>query len=70
MSIPIQITKQELRTLRKVLRSKSIVVCIDEASYLKTLLVARDLLMTGKATPDQIATIQQSVYPEGLNYAG
>jgi len=47
MSTQIPITPKELRSIRKVLRNDKEVVCLDETAYLKTLLVARDLLMRG-----------------------
>lgn len=48
MSIPVPITPKELRDLRKILRHNPVVVCVGRDAYLKTVLVARDLLLRGE----------------------
>lgn len=44
MSIPVPITKKELKELRSVLLEEKQVICLDHASFVKTTLVAMELL--------------------------
>lgn len=48
MSIEVSITEKELREIKRVLRKKSDCICLCEDAYLKVLLVAHEMLMTGK----------------------
>jgi hypothetical protein len=45
MSIPVTITPESYRKIKRELLKQAEVVCLDETSYLATLLVGRDLLM-------------------------
>jgi hypothetical protein len=56
MGIPIAITPTELRRLQKALRTNTEIVCLDHAAYVKTLLVARDLLMNGE---EKVAKVRE-----------
>lgn len=47
MGIPVLVTPEELKTIRKELRKQNEVICLDETAYLKTLLVGRQLLVEG-----------------------
>lgn len=48
MSCQIPITKTELRRIERELKTKAVIICLDAPSQIKTLLVARDMLMRGK----------------------
>jgi hypothetical protein len=54
MSIPVPITKPELRSLRKVLAKDEVVVCLDEVSFIKATLVAMDMLSSGREVKAEI----------------
>lgn len=46
MSIPVVTTPETYKKIKRTLLKEKEVVCLDEQSYLVTLLVGRDLLMT------------------------
>lgn len=48
MGIPVPITKRELRDCRKALRGDREVIALDDHSYLKLLLVGREMLLAGE----------------------
>jgi hypothetical protein len=47
MSVQVPITGKELRELESVLGEEREVVCLDDAAYLKALLVGREMLIRG-----------------------
>lgn len=57
MSIPVMITPKELRQLRRELKRRNTIVCLDDNAYLKTLLVARDMLIHGENVKTPIKSI-------------
>jgi hypothetical protein len=48
MGIPVYITVKELRSIGRLLRDEREVLCMDEESYIKTLLVAVHRLSKGQ----------------------
>ncbi len=47
MPIRVPITKTDMRRIATALRTQEVVMCLDEVSYLRTLLVGQDRLMRG-----------------------
>ena len=54
MSVQVPITRKELNRIGRMLRTQEQIICLDEPSYVKTLLVARERLMTGKEVKAEI----------------
>jgi hypothetical protein len=47
MTIEVPITRKERNQIRRVLRNEAEVICLDEASFIKTTLVAMEMLQCG-----------------------
>lgn len=47
MSIQVSITRKELSELRRVLREEEVVICLDDAAFVKVTLVAMEMLNCG-----------------------
>lgn len=54
MSVQIPTTKKEVSKIQRQLKTAQSVVCLDSASYVKTLLVGREMLMAGKEVKAEI----------------
>lgn len=54
MAIPVTTTDKEYRKAKLLLRKEKEVVCLDQASHVLYLLVARDMLLRGQNVNAQI----------------
>ncbi len=54
MSIPVPTSEQEYRKAKLLLRKEKEVICLDQASHVLYLLVARDMLLRGQNVNAQI----------------
>ena len=57
MSHQVLITRKEINQLRRELKKRHKIVCLDETAYLKTLLVAQYMLMHGEDVKTPISGI-------------
>ena len=54
MSIPVPITKEQVKKLSKLLKNETEVVCLDETTHLRALLVGQSMLLAGKPVKAKI----------------
>jgi len=54
MSIPVPITKEEVKKITRELKKPQDVICLDVDSHLKTLLVGQSMLLLGKTVKAKI----------------
>jgi hypothetical protein len=60
MSIPVAITKSELKTLKKELRKEQDFICLDDATYIKANLVGLQLCHAGELPKAKIIRAAKS----------
>jgi hypothetical protein len=49
MPIEIPITRKERNAIRRILRKEEEVICLDDAAFIKTTLVAMEMLQCGSS---------------------
>lgn len=54
MSYPVVVTADEVSKVERELKKKRDIICLDETAHLKTLLIAREMLMRGKDVPAKV----------------